>query len=169
MNGNNGSRVCVSIPSTKEDKLKLGQMLCQTFVDLGFSPTLVDDGNPIALESDVLLLVGDGRCFEGYAKLLGNCNQTRPLTILWLIDPLPPPQLSERGWQIGLKLAKCDWRRLPPPWAKLIRAVLPFSNDIQKAARWFLNYKIQKDAIANNCPAYPEIGAHEFFTSMTRL
>jgi hypothetical protein len=157
------------MPSIEVDKLKLGPMLCQTLVDLGFSPVLADDGNPVALDADVLLLAGDGRCFDGYAKLLSSCGRTRPLTILWLIDPLPPPTISKRGLQIGFKLAKCNWRRIPSHSAKMVVSCLPFHHEIQKIARWALNHKIKNDAVANNRPAYPEVDAHEFFILMERL
>jgi len=169
MNRNNGTNICVSIPGGKFTPLNLGQMLHQTLADLGYAPVLVEDGNPVALESDVLLLVGNGRCFNGYAKLLSNCDRTRPLTILWLIDPLPPPHQSERGRQIGLKLAKCNWQRIPYPLAKMVISCLPFHHEIQKIARWMLNNKIKKDAVVNNCPEYTDIGTNQSFVLMSCL
>jgi len=165
----NNPRVCVSAYPIGEDNLQLGPMLCQTLGDLGFSPVLVNDGDISALKSDILLLVSDGFHFEGLTKLLSNCGRNRPSTIFWLIDPLPPPQLSERGLQIGLKLLNCDWRKLPPPWAKLIRTCLPFHHEMQKAARWLLNHKIKKQALADNCPGYTDISTNQSYVLMSSL
>ncbi|MGA2324223.1 MAG: glycosyltransferase [Sedimentisphaerales bacterium] len=160
------SRVCVSAYPIGEDNLQLGPMLCQTLGDLGFSPDLVNDGDPGAMKSDILLLVGDGTHFDGFTNLLSNCGPNRPLTIFWLIDPLPPPQLSERGRQIGLKLLNCDWQKLRSPWPKLIRTCLPFHHEMQKAARWLLNRKIKKQALADNCPGYSEIRTQKSYILM---
>jgi hypothetical protein len=165
----NNSRVCVSAYPIGEDNLQIGPMLCQILGDLGFSPVLVNDGDPGALKSDILLLVGDGTHFDGFTNLLSNCGQNRPLTIFWLIDPLPPPQLSERGLQIGLKLLNCDWRKLSTPWAKLIRTGLPLHHEMQKAARWMLNRKIKKQALADKCPGYSEINTQKSYILMKSM
>jgi hypothetical protein len=162
----NNLRVCVSAYPIREDNLQLGPMLCQTLGDLGFSSVLVDNGSPAALESDILLLVGDGTHFDGFTNLLRNCGRNRPSTIFWLIDPLPPPQLSERGRQIGLKLLNCDWQKLPPPWSKLTRAGLPLHHEMQKVARWLLNQKIKKQALADNCHGYSEISTQKSYILM---
>jgi hypothetical protein len=165
----NNPCVCVSANPIGKDFLQVGPTLCQTLSDLGFSSFLVDNGSPAALESDILLLAGDGTCSDSFTKLLSDCGRNRPLTIYWLINPLPPPQLSERGRQIGLKLLNCDWRKLPPPWAKLVRAGLPLHHEMQKAARWMLNCKIKKEALANKCPGYTNISTHQTYILMSSL
>ena len=162
----NSSRVCVGISSIKKDIFHFGPMLCQTLSDLGFSPVLAENGDPAALKADVLLLAGTSTDFDGYAKLLNNTNRSRPLTILWWLEPLPPPQLSERGRQIGLKLLNCNWQKLRSPWPKLIRTCLPFHHEMQKTARWLLNHKIKKQALADNCPGYSEISTQKSYILM---
>ena len=171
MTDNNYPRVCVSAYQKigGEDVLQIGPTIRQTLSDLGFPSTLAYDGDPAALKSDILLIVGDGNCSEEFAKLLRNRGPDRPLTVFWLINPLPPPQLSERGLQISLKLLNCDWRKLPPPWAKLIRAGLPLHHEMQKAARWMLNRKIKKQALADNCPGYTEISTNQTYVLMSSL
>ncbi len=164
----NGSRVCVGIPSIKKDIFHFGPMLCQTLSNLGFSPVLAENGDPSALKADVLLLAGISTDFDGYAKLLSNSNRPRPLTILWWLEPLPPPQLSERGHQLGFKLAKCTWRKLPP-WIKFAKSILPFRNDILKAIRLMLTIQIKKDAIANNCLQCSHITVEQFYKMMEVL
>jgi hypothetical protein len=77
--------------------------------------------------------------------------------------------LSERGRQIGLKLLNCDWRKLPPPWAKLTRTGLPLHHEMQKAARWLLNQKIKNQALADNCPGYSEISTQKSYILMKSL
>ncbi len=162
----NNLRVCVSTYPIGEDNLQLGPMLCQTLGDLGFATAIVNNGDPAALKSDILLIVGGGSRIGGFTKLLSNCGRNRPLTIFWLIEPLPPQQLSERSLQIGLKLMNCDWQKLRSPWPKLIRTCLPFHHEIQKAARWMLNRKIKKQALADNCPGYSEINTQKSYILM---
>jgi len=168
MNRSNGTNICVSTPDGKFTPLNLGQTLCQSLADLGYSPFTAEDGSPAALDADVLLLVGEGRCFDGYAKLLGN-RDVRPLTVLWLIDPLPPPTISKHGLEIGFKLAKCNWRRISSPSMKTFVSCLPFHHQLQKSARWMLNRKIKKDAAVNNCLKYADIGTNQSFVLMSCL
>jgi hypothetical protein len=167
----NNLRVCVSAYQKigGEDVLKFGSAICQTLSDLGFSSALVNDGDPAALKSDILLLVGDGINSEGFAKLLSNCGPVKPLTAFWLVNPVPPPQLSERGRQIGLKLLNCDWRKLSPPWSKFVRSCVPFHHEMQKAARWRLNCIFKKEALAADCPGYAEISASQTYIMMSSL
>lgn len=164
----NVSRVCVGISSIKKDIFQFGPMLCQTLSDLGFSPVLAENGDPAALKADVLLLTGTSTGFDGYAKLLSNSNRSRPLTVLWWLEPLPPPQLSERGRRLGFKLAKCAWRKLPP-WTKFVKYLLPFRNDILKAVRLVLTWQIKKDAIVNNCPRCSQITVDQLYNMMEVL
>jgi len=167
----NNPRVCVSAYQSGEINLQLGlgPMLCQTLSDLGFTSFLADDGDITALKSDILLLAGDGTHFDNFTNLLSGYGRHRPSIIFWLLDSLPPPQLSERGRQIGLKLLNSDWRKLSPLWAKFIRSCVPFHHEMQKAVRWMLNSQIKKEALACNCLAYSEISSQKSYIMMKSL
>jgi hypothetical protein len=165
----NGSHVCVGVPSITNDKLRLGQMFCQTLSALGFSPVYMEENNPAALKTDVLLLAGLRSSFDSYAKLLSQYNQARPVTVLWLIDPLPPPQLSERGRRLGFKLAKCNWKKLPP-WTRKLKSAVPLGNDILKAVRLMLTRQIKKDVFAtNDCPGFSQTTCEQLYDTMAIL
>jgi hypothetical protein len=90
-------------------------MMVEILAGQGFSPTLVRDGDRRALDADVLLMVGDGKDFEGLATLLRRATGRRPTTILWQLDPLPPTTLNETEEAILLREAEQYHRvRLAP-------------------------------------------------------
>jgi hypothetical protein len=72
---------------------------------LGHRPFVVEDGEHRALESECLILFGDGRTFPRFRRLLRR-RATRPRTVLWQFDPLPPTGLSEGAERPGLAAAR---------------------------------------------------------------
>ena len=109
--------------------LELGEMIIDVLSASGVLPLLVGDGDQEILETDVLILVGDASGFEAYAKLLARREGWKPTTILWQMEPLPPPMLSEDAERIGLRATKMSNRvKLPLGWfSRLIRSVVPLS------------------------------------------
>ena len=109
--------------------IELGEMIIDGLSASGVLPSLVGDGDQEALETDVLILVGDASGFEGYAKLLARREGRKPTTILWQMEPLPPPMLSEDAERIGLRATKMSNRvKLPPGrFSRLIRSIVPLS------------------------------------------
>jgi hypothetical protein len=72
---------------------------------LGHHPFVVHDGDGAALESDCLILFGDGRSFPRFRRLLRH-RATRPRIALWQFDPLPPTGLLDRAERLGLAAAR---------------------------------------------------------------
>lgn len=65
-------------------------MLTQVFSDLGCRSVLVRRDDPKALEADLLVMFGNVSRFAAYPKLLSRPKESRPKTVLWDCDPLPP-------------------------------------------------------------------------------
>jgi hypothetical protein len=117
-------RFCIGLPARGDDRLQLGDMLSETVRQMGFVPELVRDGEPRALDSKLLLLVGDCHGFERFASLLTR-HHHRPRTILWQIDPLPPPQLDTELESIGCEALHRLDRREQSWWWRLLKNTLP--------------------------------------------
>lgn len=108
-NGSDRARVAIALPPAPAFYVELGKMIQATVAELGLRASLVDDGNRGALQSDILLLAGDCRAFGKFARLLKRQGTRRPWTVLWHMEPLPPPEASERARQIGRWLLRCHW------------------------------------------------------------
>lgn len=117
-------RICVALPSIRGDVHKFGEIVSDVLSNMGHSPILADDGDRLALESDILLFLGDCHSFNGFAKLLSSQAGARPKTVLWQIDPLPPMNFSIHAEKTGasafqkLERWRCSWR------SKIVNACL---------------------------------------------
>jgi hypothetical protein len=106
-------------------ELEMPTAICSCFQQLGHTVSMVKDGDPEGLESDILLLLITLGDYPMYCQKLRNCGTQRPVTILWQIDPLPPDDSPPEADDAGLKA--CRWRdffgvRHPnsmPRWKKL--------------------------------------------------
>ena len=104
-------RWAIAVESKTESwELELPTAICSCFNQLGYQASLVRDGDPKGLESDGLLFLDcsvHGN-YPMYRKMLKHCGPKRPVTILWLMDPLPPDYLSCEEEAIGLNASR--WR-----------------------------------------------------------
>lgn len=107
---------------------EFGAMLLDTLSDTRFQAALVSDGDPSAQESDILLMIGDCLCFEGYADLMSHNPKHRPVTAFWLLDTLPPTALDTRSAKAASRLQHYDqglyWMRTH---LKPVISVIPLS------------------------------------------
>ena len=121
-------KVCIALtrPQSKP-YTELGEMILDALSAWGCAPDLVEDGNRDVLKADVLLLVGDACGFDGFARILGSVGDSKPTVLLWQLEPLPPPTLSEGAERIGLRASVvADRVKLPPgPISRLIKAIVP--------------------------------------------
>jgi hypothetical protein len=97
----NVPQICIGLASKAGDVHQFGRMLCDALSEIGLVPLEVEDGSPVVLQSDALLLIGGCHSFDGFAQLLDNIRRSRPKTILWQIDPLPPKTLTPEAERIG--------------------------------------------------------------------
>jgi hypothetical protein len=128
-------RICVSVASLPHDVLGIGPMLWGALAKEGHEARLVEDGDPAVYGCDVLMLIGSPRHFVKYPRLLaGGRREQRPVTALWLLEPLPPPLLTEQAEGPGMRLANSDLHRLSPLGRRLLH-LLPFQSRVRRRAR----------------------------------
>lgn len=69
----------------------------------GRSVAVLADGDPAAMRMSATVIMGQPRAFRKTGKLLERAGLARPPTLLWLWEPLPPPDLP--GWARALGVA----------------------------------------------------------------
>lgn len=135
-------RIAMGAP-TLEFHVELRDLLLDVLSTLGHLPAPVEDGDRDVLEADVLLLVGDCSIFERFAKLFSRHEGKKPLTILWHLNPLPPPSLFERDERVGSRAVEL-WDRLKLPSGGLSELItsslLPISvrTQLRRTISWAL-------------------------------
>lgn len=75
---------------------ELGAMVAEILTKSGFEAVLSESGRRTSLDCDVLLLIGDGVYFSDLARRLQDLER-RPVTILWQLEPLPPPEITHHS------------------------------------------------------------------------
>jgi hypothetical protein len=113
--------------------LGIGPMLLQALSQEGHQATLAQDGDPVAWGCDLLLLTGSLRPFVEYPRLLSGRRDGKPVTALWLLEPLPPVSLAEPAERMGMKLANLDLHRLPLLHRRLV-SLLPLQRNVRRMA-----------------------------------
>jgi len=138
-------RICIGVASLRDDALGIGRMILKTLSQEGHDVMLVEDGDAIGYGCDLLLLVGSGRPFVRYPRVLsGGRREGRPITALWLFEPLPSPALNGHVERLGVRLASCDLYRLARPCRRLLKLV-PFHSKIRATARSMYAARFQKE------------------------
>lgn len=123
------SRVCILMPDVGVYPA-LGVMLENVFSEMGWRATVRHQANAELLSHDLLLLVGFCRHMDGLSDILRQRRGKRPVTVLWHLEPLPPPRLSPLGEEVGLRVAGWDWGRLPAPLRKTLDCIVPFRRQL---------------------------------------
>ncbi len=137
--------ICIGVASIRDDALGIGRMIRDTLSREGHDVMLVEDGDAAGYECDLLLLVGSGRPFVRYPRVLSADRRAgRPITALWLFEPLPAPGLDGPVEQLGMRLASRDLYRLARPYRRLLELV-PFHNRIRATARSRYAARFQKE------------------------
>ncbi len=161
--------VCICLDQFIGEKLGLGPMLVETFSDLGCRATLVCDGDTEALQADILLLAGNCPHFAGFPALLSRYKNSRPKTLLWQLDPLPPPDMSKQAVQTGLKLAMCDSKILPQPWINRIKTFVPGYRRLQNTARAILSSHLKKKMSHQSRQQYRNLNTDDIYSMMNQF
>ncbi len=116
--------VCITAPTTHPFYFEFCETLLDTLSQLGFQPTVVQDGDRDALAADILLFVGMG--LPCYTNLLSHWQGRRPTTILWQFEPFPPPTLNLSAARRGLWTVAATQRVGPSGWVlRLLKAIMP--------------------------------------------
>jgi len=114
--------------------LDMEMMITDVLLELGFDAWTEKEQRDD--EVDAIILPSDSIGLEVLERL-DKSQIRRAITIVWLLDPLPPPELSAEARQIGERIAGFDWRRLLPGRSgQIVHKYLPFGRDICHFARW---------------------------------
>ncbi|MHC5074468.1 MAG: hypothetical protein ACYTFE_06560, partial [Planctomycetota bacterium] len=137
-------KICICTRSITNDNHEIGFMLSDILSNLNFKTSVVEDGDPSALDADVLFLAGDGPCFKKYSRLFRKHIDSRPTTILWLLEPLLPPEFNRKAIDISLQFTKWSGTNSSLSCANVLRYLIPFSDKIRKKICKRLMKKIKK-------------------------
>jgi len=103
----NPTRWAVAIPSKRAIPEQEHQTaICRCLQRLGHPNVPVQDGETAGYEADVLLLLVSLGFFPEYCRRLRSCGSRRPITVAWLMDPLPPENLPLEAEAAGLKASR---------------------------------------------------------------
>ncbi len=83
---------------------------------------------------DGLLWLGNGDGLEPYADASARLGTHRPPTLLWQLDPLPPPDLPPEAEKLGLGIARREGGRRPAFLQRLVRAMIPCRRQLMELA-----------------------------------
>lgn len=87
-----------------------GLPVCQCLQQLGYTVSLVEDGDPAGLKADFLLFMENLADFGRYRTLLARATGPRPVTAVWMLETLPPPSLTPEADRIGCAAAAWQQR-----------------------------------------------------------
>ena len=100
------TKLSIALPETPKSLYsEIGVMLLDVLSDAPYTVVLVHDGDEVALDAEVLLIIGDCQAYPEYARLLTAKRDKRPVTILWMLDTLPPVSFTPKAADIGSRLA----------------------------------------------------------------
>jgi len=146
--------------------VEMGVMIRDVLRELGFDAWTENEKRWD--EVDVVILPSDSVGLE-LLPGLGQPGVRRPVTILWLVDPLPPPGLSARAEAIGLGIAKMDWRRLlPGRWGEVVSKYVPFGREVLRLGRWIWIRNLRKEIAQNGQVDYLRCDEREWDRVMVR-
>lgn len=93
---------------------------------LGFEVCRIGPAEVASRDWDGFLWLGNGDGLQAMADAVAAMGPQRPPTLLWQLDPLPPPDLPPELEEIGLRIARRDNHHFPA-WCRLIvRRCVPF-------------------------------------------
>lgn len=161
-------RVCVwSIdnPST----WNLGHILRDSLLEIGIDAWIASSEQGSNREADIILSVSGGRMLNGFLETIKDFKGKKPVSILWMIDPVPPPELTEHAEYLGILLSRLDWqKKYGKRRGQIIKKVLPLGREFCRLSRWILARRINKEmSHSNNC-CYTSCDNAEWFRVMDR-
>jgi len=160
------SKVCILLPRIGVYPA-LGVMLADVFRDLGWRPVVRHRAGPDLLDHDLLLLAGLCRYVDGLPDLLRKRQGNVPVTVLWQLEPLPPPELSELGEKIGLRVAACDWGRIPPTAGRVVSCLIPFRTQLMRLARRWLARPYSRQVVRQpDHEGWKQYDAENYYSAM---
>jgi hypothetical protein len=124
----------------------------------GVATRAVWDGDRAAFEADVLLLMGSGRWFPRLAAMAKKRPSQRPRTVLWQLQPLPPPVLTQRAGQLSEKLLAARWEDLLGTWASGLSRLLPARGRVRTVLQRLLAMPVRQEFERLGGAGYGNVG-----------
>jgi hypothetical protein len=110
---------------------EIADMVIDVLHQQGVAAQGVRDGEAAAFNADVLLILGSGRWFPQFAEAAKQRIAKRPRVILWHLQPLPPPVLTERAGKLSERLLAARWEDLLGTWASGLSRLIPAQGQIR--------------------------------------
>ena len=144
----------------------LGSMICDELCNLGFDAWTDKDG--AYSQADVVIMPADSVALELMRKRKISFKQD-VVIVLWLIDPLPPPDVTKRADLIGQRIANLDWRYifLGRP-GQIIHKYFPFGREVMRLGRWIYIRKLRKEFKQSGTLNYLDCTTREWERVMVR-
>jgi len=140
--------------------LDMHEMLSDALVKLGFD-SWTEKENRDLNQADVIIFISDTvglNLLERY-NLVGS---RRPIVILWLVDPLPPLDLSERASRYALSASKVNWQYLcGNVLGRFVHKYVPFARELRSIIRSVYLRRLAKEMTLRN-PAYGDCPTREW-------
>jgi hypothetical protein len=129
-------RVSIALPNGELFRL-VADSLAVELTSRGHAVRVAPDGDPAALNCDLLVLLRMGSVFPRLTAQLQAAAQ-RPFTLLWQHEPLPPPETTASAHRLGLRLADPGWEDLLGSWAATLNRLGRPSGLVRQAIerRW---------------------------------
>jgi hypothetical protein len=140
-----GGKVSVAVAFSGDSANdEIAAMVIDVLQSQGTAAARVFDGDPQALAADVLLLTSSGRAFPAFANLLAESDR-RPKVVLWHLQPLPPPMLTQRASDLGERLLTARWESLLGQWAEPLGLVLPPQGRMRRILQRLLAVAVRRE------------------------
>ncbi len=127
---------------------EVANMVVETLTQESVNVIAIRDGDARAWNRNVLLLTGSGRAYPQYAKVARlRAGQPRPRIVLWHLQPLPPPALTQRANDIGERLLAARWEDVLGSWASHVSRVIPAQGRVREVLQRVLAVSMREELI----------------------
>jgi len=139
--------------------LEMGVMIRDVLRELGFDAWT--EKEICCDQVDAIIFPSDSIGLE-LLESLGEARVRRAVKILWLVDPLPPPDLSGRADEYSLSASRFNWQNLcGKRCGRFIQKYVPFARNVMRAFRSVYIHRLAREMTLRN-PAYGDCPAREW-------
>jgi hypothetical protein len=143
---------------------EIADMVVDTLHQAGKTVTALKDGDAAAFDHDLLLLMGSGRSFPLLAEMARRRPTRRPRTILWHLQPLPPPVLTRRAGELGERLLAARWEDLLGRWAGPLGRLVPAKGRVRNVLQRLLAVPVRQEFVRLGGSEYSNVGWDDLCT-----
>ena len=117
----------------------IGSAICDELCNLGFDAWTDKDG--AYSQADVVIMPAGSMDFDRKIPFKQDV-----IRVSWFLDPLPPPEVTERSDLIGQRIADLDWRVMfPGRLGQIIHKDFPFGRVVTRMGSWIYISKLRKE------------------------